>query len=363
MIPGVVGGTQTYATSLIRALAASDQTNDYVVYVNRESADLELVDAPNFEIVRCNVRATSRPARYAYEQGVLPLRLRRDRIDVVHSMGYVGPLLSPCPQVVTVHDLIYVGFQDHMGDRRRRMLRLFVRATVRRAAEVITVSENSKNEIVADMHVDPARVTVIHEAGRETRERATGSIDSAGVIARYGLRPPYIAAFGSLNPGKNIARLVDAFGASAHTDTQLVLIGHLDADVRAQTDRSGTAQRVVTTGYVPDADVLPLIGGAAVFAFPSVYEGFGLPVLDAQTMGVPVVCSGVASLPEVAGDGAVFFDPHSVDAITNALDRVLDDAGLRQRLVENGRNNAARFSWSRAAAETLRTYERVVARG
>jgi glycosyltransferase involved in cell wall biosynthesis len=362
MIPGVVGGTQTYALSLIRALAAADERNEYVVYVNRESAGIDITDAPNFRIVQCDVRASSRPKRYAYEQGVLPVKVRRDRIDVLHSMGYVGPLFSPCPHVVTVHDLIYEGYREFMDVRRRRWLRFFVRRSVERATEVVTVSESAKREIVDDIGVDASKVTVVHGAGRDTTNALARS--PLEVITRSCIRQPYVAAFGSMNPGKNIGRLVEAFAASRHRDVTLVVIGHLSplSGLDADLDRLGLRGRVVTTGFVPDDDVLPLIAGASAFAYPSVYEGFGLPVLDAQEMGVPVICSHAASLPEVAGDGALFFDPYNVGEITAILERVLDDAELRNDLIARGTANVARFSWSRAADETLQVYARAVAR-
>ena len=230
-------------------------------------------------------------------------------------MGYVGPLFSPCPHVVTVHDLIYEGYREHMEVRRRRWLRFFVRRSVKRATEVITVSESAKREIIDDIDVDASKVTVVHGAARDLSSAAAR--DFGEVIRATCIRQPYVVAFGSMNPGKNIGRLVEGFAASTHRDVTLVIIGHTSSLPRLDStvDSLGLRGRVVTTGYVPDDDVLPLLAGATAFAYPSVYEGFGLPVLDAQTLGVPVICSQAASLPEVAGDGALFFDPYNVDEI------------------------------------------------
>jgi glycosyltransferase involved in cell wall biosynthesis len=360
LVPGVVGGTETYARSLVGALAGLDGEEDYRLYVNEETADAGLFDGLDVEVVPCAVRAASRPARYAYEQLRLPRRLRRDDIDLLHSLGYVGPLVLPCPHVVTIHDLIYVGFRDHMSARRRHALRLFVRATARRAARVITVSESSRRELMDDIGLDRARVTVIHEASRDV-DPASLPADPT-VVERYGLADRYIVAFSSLSPSKNIASLVDAYAEIASEVVEsLVLIGHLppDSGVRAQIDALGLGNRVTVTGWVPDDDVLPLIGRAALFAFPSLYEGFGLPVLDAQAMGVPVVCSSAASLPEVAGSGALFVDPRSVSDMADGLRRVLADDELRSELVIKGRANVDRFSWHQAAVETQAVYREV----
>lgn len=370
LLPGVVGGTEVYARSLVAALTETDPVTTYVAFLNTESAALDLGRAPNLTVVHCRVRAARRPARYLYEQAWLPVVARRHRIDVLHSLGYLGPVAFAPPQVVTIHDLVYVGFGEFMSSTRRRVLRFFVRATARRSRRVIAVSQASKDQIVADIGLDPARVVVVHEAGRVATPAAAppdaGSPDAgspaATVLDRFALTTPYVVAFSSLSASKNMARLVDAFARIA-TDTasHLVLVGHHPAgsDLAAHIERSGVAAAVRSTGYVADADVEALVQGAAVMAFPSLYEGFGLPVLDAQALGVPVVCSTAASLPEVAGDGALFVDPYSVDELAAALRRVLTDPALAADLVERGHANARRFSWGRAAAETLAVYRDV----
>ncbi|MGY6500932.1 MAG: glycosyltransferase family 4 protein [Acidimicrobiales bacterium] len=359
LLPGVVGGTQTYATSLIRALVERDSGDEFRVYVNRESSDLALPDHPAVTVVTCPVHASSRPRRYAYEQLRFPDLIAREDLDVLHSLGYVGPLRVSVPHVVTIHDLIYVGFRDHMSARRRAALRLFVRGTARRSDRVITMSDNARREILDDMGLAPERVVTIHEAGRDV---PAGDLVPPAVLATYGIDSPYVVAFSSHSPSKNIPALVEAFARIApDVDESLVLIGHIPADsgLDQQVARLGIADRVVTTGYVPDDHVLPLIAGARLFAFPSLYEGFGLPVLDAQAVGVPVVCSGVASLPEVAGEGALLFDPTSTSDIADALRHGLTDDAVRDRLVAAGSANLARFSWDDAARRTLDVYREV----
>jgi glycosyltransferase involved in cell wall biosynthesis len=364
LLPGVVGGTQTYAESLIRALVDLGEDDEYVLYVNREAADgLDVPEAANVRTVVCGVTGTRRPLRYGYEQLLLPRHVSRDGVDVLHSLGYVGPLRAPCPHVVTVHDLIYVGFKDHMSARRRWALQVFVRGVARRADRIITVSESSKAQIVADVGLHPDRVAVIHEAGRPLP--APGTLRDPAVPAGHGIDRPYIVAFSSLSPSKNIPRLIEAFEQVADCfDGLLVLIGHLPlgGTLEARIDQSPVADRIISTGYVPDDDVLPLVAQSRVFAMPSVYEGFGLPVLDAQAAEVPVVCSDAASLPEVAGEGALLFDPSSTAELASALRRVLTDDRLRRDLVEAGSTNLQRFSWERAAKETRQIHLEVVGR-
>ncbi|MHB8770713.1 MAG: glycosyltransferase family 4 protein [Syntrophales bacterium] len=359
LLPGVVGGTETYAAGLLQGLAEIDRQNEYVVFVNRESEHWPLPRGENFRRVVCPVRAAGRASRYLYEQVQLPRLLGRHRIDVVHSLGYVGPLVAPCPSVVTVHDLNYVTLRHTMSAARRIALRFFSMQSARRADRVITISAFSKGEICRVIHLDPGKVTAIHLGAMRT-----GVSPAAGewgkLAGRYGIPEPYVVAFGGRTLNKNIPRLIRAFAlvrdAVPHS---LVLIGHLPADVDLAAEAEELRERVVVTGYVPEGDILPLLSHADLFVLPSLYEGFGLPALEAQQAGVAVACSTAGSLPEVAGAGAVYFDPESVDAMAAAIRRCLADAPLRSQLVRNGRENGARFSWDKTAEETVAVYREV----
>jgi glycosyltransferase involved in cell wall biosynthesis len=361
LIPGVVGGTQTYAEELLGALAALDSDNSYALFVNEESRSLPLPDAPNFHRVICPVYAASRSARYRYEQIIFPRQLQAEGFDVLHSLGYVGPLFTPCKHIVTIHDLNYLAFKEAMSRQKRAALGFFVRGTARRADHIITDSRFSQDQIVAHLNIPPSKITVIHLADKQRALSADGD-DRAAVLSEYGLRLPYLTAFSSLNMNKNIPRLLEAFAQIANEfPHQLLLIGHVppEADLMRQAAQLGIAERIVCTGYVPDAHIPPLIQQASLFVFPSWYEGFGMPVLDAQRLGVPIVCSNAASLPEVAGDGALFFDPYSPQELAQALRTCLLNAELRADLRAKGLANVKHFTWRRTAQDTLRVYERV----
>ena len=362
LLPGVVGGTETYARSLIKALARQSDDNEYSVFLNRESAELDVTPGDNFTRVICPINATNRAARYSWEQGAMPLQLRRARPDIVHSLGYVIPLAARGPQVVTVHDVNYLGHKGWRTGVGRTAFRFFAERTVKRADRIIAVSRFSRDEIVKHMNVAPDKVTVVHSAGRDAlpgRKDDAGASDVVRSISR-----PYIMAFSALSAHKNIPRLIAAFAKiSSIVPHDLVLVGHMPvkAGVRAEIEAAGGTDRVHFTGYIPEAEVAALLQNASLFAFPSLYEGFGLPLLDAQNAGIPVVCSSAGALPEIAGDSAILFDPHSEDAIANALKRGLLDTDLRQQLVERGHENARRFSWDRTARETLDVYYDVAA--
>ncbi len=362
LIPGQVGGTERYATALLQAMVRLDSGNTYHVYLSADAAALELPAEPNVQRVVCGFSARHRPLRYLWEQLLLPPQLARHRIDVVHSLGYVGPLVSRCRRVVTVCDANYVTLRELTSGIKRHVVPFFVRQSARRAHHVLTLSYSAAVQIQSDIGVDPEKITVTYLAGRED---ATGAAEVGwpDLVERYALRKPYILAFGGLNPHKNMPRLLEAFSRlSASVPHRLVLVGHVAnlETLRRTSLWSGLGERVSLTGYVPDCDLGPLLQNAELFVFPTLYEGFGMPLLEAQERGVAVACSRAGSLPEVAGDSAYFFDPLSVEEMAQAILRCLSDANLRRELVVKGSANVRRFTWERAATQTLDVYRKVL---
>jgi glycosyltransferase involved in cell wall biosynthesis len=362
LIPGRVGGTERYALSLLRAMARLDTVASFHIFVSSDAADVALPTQPNFHRVVCRFPARHRSLRYVWEQVLLPLQLRRRGIDLVHSLGYVGPLNSSCPRVVTIHDTNYLALRDLMSPAKRYLVPFFVRESARRSDHVITDSNFAAAQIRADTGIEGGKISVIHLGGRE-QAAGPAELRWSEIAERYPIQKPYIVAFSSPFAHKNVPRLVDAFSRlSARLPHSLVLIGHVaerDALERAIL-KASLGGRVVPAGYVPDAHVAALLQNAELFVFPSLYEGFGLPLLEAQELGVPVACSNTTSLPEVAGDSAFFFDPTSVEEMTEAISRCLTDPELRGELVRKGSVNVRRFAWAETARKTLALYRRVI---
>jgi len=356
LIPGTVGGTETYAAGLLHALAQVDKQNEFFVFMNKESAEWPIPQAANFTRVKCPVKAVSRSQRYLFEQFCLPRMLRKHEVDLIHSLGYVGPLWTSCPAVVTVHDLNYLAIGHTMPFGKRYLLRFFSVQAAQRAKAVITISSYSKSVICDELKIHPNKVTVTHVGPRWNDNFISQDVVSK-TKASYGISGPYLVAFGGGALHKNIPRLLQAFAElKKELSHKLVLIGHLPPDVNPGELPEG----VIATGYVPTEYVLPLLQGAEVFVLPSLYEGFGLPVLEAQQAGLPVVCSTAGSLPEVAGEAAVFFDPYSVEDMADKIARVARDPALRGELCQKGLANVRRFSWEQTARETLTVYEEAV---
>jgi glycosyltransferase involved in cell wall biosynthesis len=350
LLQGVNGGTESYARGLVDGLGRAGTGHEFVVYLNRSAADWPLPEAANFRQAVCAVDGASRGARYAYEQMMLPLRLRRDGVDLVHSLGYVGPLLVACPSVVTIHDLNYRAFP--MSALRRSMLSFFVRQSALRADRIIAVSEFTRRELSGEVPEAANRISVVYEAASQ-REIPPAPLDG-GCLGPSPPRP-YAVAFSSRSPHKNILRLADAFRrarARSRLPHRLVVIGRLPDGARLGDD-------VISVGFQPDSVVARLLAGAEFLAFPSTYEGFGLPLLEAMEAGLPVLCSSAGSLPEIAADAALIFDPYSVDEMEAAITRMATDAKLVLELRARAKRNLERFSWDKAARETLAVYEQL----
>lgn len=361
LIPNVVGGTETYALSLLRALDQIDSENEYYVFINNETSKLNLMSSSNFRYIICPFYAKYRPIRYAFEQLILPWLLKKYQIDLVHSLGYVGPIITPCPSIVTIHDVNFHALKEIMPLMKRFFLKLFVKQSARHSDHIITISNFSKNQIINYLNIKSNQITSIY-IGPGKYIGKIKNIDWNYLASCYQIKKPFIVSFCSSSPHKNINRLVSAF-ASLYSELphNLVLIGDsswMDG-LKRQIANLGLGNHINFIGYVPDGHILPILASADLFVFPSWYEGFGLPILEAQKAGTPVVCSTVASLPEIAGNGAIFFDPYSVEEIANRIRLCLENNNLRKFLVKKGYENVARFSWEKATLKTLKVYKKI----
>ncbi|HLI49176.1 MAG TPA: glycosyltransferase family 1 protein [Chthonomonas sp.] len=361
LIPNHVGGTQTYAEDLIHGLSTIDSENEYVLFVSKEAQAAPYTPTPNFRMVVCPIWAQNRKARYLYEQIHFPRLVKQEQISLLHSCGYVGPLFTPCPHIVTIHDLNYLAFGEQMEPLRRRALALLVPRVARRATKVHAISEFTKQEIITHLRVDSSKICVIH---RSSRPKPSCSPDKVReVLCHLHIQQPYLLAFSSLSPHKNIPFLVEGFAKLTETyPHQLVLIGHTPPNsvVEQTITKLGLGDRVICTGYVDELTVAALLQAAHVLVFPSHYEGFGLPALEAQWAGVPLVCSHAGSLPEIAGEGAIYFDPCSYDSLLSALRQVLNSETLQAQLRQKGYANVTRFTWEKEAQKTLNLYQTIL---
>ncbi len=359
VIPGKVGGTEIYVRNLVRALGTT--RIEVLLYVGREAAGTFAPLPPNVREVVCAIRSESRPARIAYEQGRLPLLARRDKLDVLHSLGYTAPLVLGCPGVVTLHDLNY---HFHPEDWARAGLianRILVPRCARRATRVLTISQSSRLAIRNVLGIRDDRIDVVYHGVDGNLVEVDDRV-RRDVRAKHGLDGDFLLSVTASHPHKNLDGLLAGYDlacASWDDPPPLVIAGIRGRDHDRIARHRGRG-RLVVTGWVDDRELSALYREARLFVFASKYEGFGFPVLEAMSVGVPVASSNATSLPELVGDAAITFDPTRQDSIAEAMVRGFSDQALRNRLIPAGYAKAGAFTWARCASETVAVYERAV---
>jgi glycosyltransferase involved in cell wall biosynthesis len=343
-------GTEGYSLEIIRALAALGHNHRYHLYFRDEPPRGLLPAYPNVEY-----RVIHRPRLWTHT-GLGPA-IRRDRPDVFFVPAHVIPWpgVGSTPAVVTIHDLGYLRFPDSHLPIDRLYLDWSTRHSGKTARRVIAVSQATADDLINLNGIPSEKVRVVYSGVNE--EMGTAPSPQA-VRERFGIPGPYILHVGSLHPRKNLVRLVEAFALvkDALGDLSLVLAGHPGWEYDRLLDKIGElglAGRVILTGYVSDEERAALYQGARVYAFPSLYEGFGFPALEAMACGVPVVCSNTSSLPELVADAALTVEPLDVPGLAEAIKRLLVDEHLRRDLVERGHRRVRLFSWDACARSTL----------
>ncbi len=350
-------GTENYALHLTRTVTTQANTHEFRLYFNAPPPEGLLPSTP-----RSDYRLMPWPRLWTHLR--LSLELMLHPPDVLFVPSHILPIACPVPGVVTVHDLGYLIYPE----AHRRFDRWYLEWTTRRhtrvAAHLLADSEATRQDLIRHYHADPDRITVVYPGLDPTFHPIDDPDQLAAARSRYDIHQDYVIHVGTLHPRKNLKRLLDAFATlnsqfTVHS-SQLILAGSpgwLADDLIACAEALG--DRVVLTGHVAQADLPALISGARALVMPSLYEGFGFPVLEAMACGTPVVASNTSSLPEVAGDAALLVDPHDTDALAGALHRILTDDDLRTELRRRGLQRAQQFTWQRAAQQTLTILESI----
>lgn len=362
-------GLGRYARMLTEHLIAQDQANTYIAFTHGKFVDDTLSPALR-ALPRANVPLDVRPWRMLVWLAHVvraPLDRVMPRADIFHATEHLLPPLKNARTVFTLHDLIFQFFPEYHLPLNRWFLRNAMPHFLRRADAIIAVSECTKRDAMRLYNVPAEKITVIYEAAAPALRPETDANRIAEARARYAHNQPFILFVGVIEPRKNIGALVDALRIlRARGFAHRLLIagrkGWLYQPTFDHVRQTGMDNAVTFLDFVPDDDVRALFAACDAFVFPSLYEGFGLPPLEAMAAGAPVICANVASLPEVVGDAALLVNPRDVREIANAIERVITDRALRDELRARGFARAAQFSWERAARETRQVYERVGSR-
>ncbi|HXD55760.1 MAG TPA: glycosyltransferase family 1 protein [Solirubrobacteraceae bacterium] len=365
LVPGETGGMEVAARELIPELVAQGSPElRFTAFVNREAgADRagpwgELLDA-----VTVPVNARDRKQWVLGEQTLLPPLAARARVDLMHSLASTAPLWGPFRRVVTIHDLIYARFPDAHAGIRDKGMRVLVPAAARRSHRVICDSQSTRRDLLELVGLDPARIDVVPLGLGSTRRAEPLPAERTRERFELGQRR-VLLSLSAKRPHKNLTALIGALGRiPAERRPVLVIPGYPtwhERELRELAVQRGLEQDIRMPAWIDGAELEGLWALADAFVFPSLYEGFGLPVLEAMARGVPVACSNASSLPEVAGKAALLFDPREEASIAAAIERILTDPALAARLREQGHRRSEQFTWRRTAELTLASYRRAL---
>ncbi len=364
-------GISEYAFELLMQFSTINKqqsTNNFVIYLK----DRPRLDLPK---EREGWRYRVVGPRKLWTQIALPFALFKDspRPDVFFSPTHYAPRWSPIPTVISIMDLSYIHFPQMFKKSDLYQLKNWTAYSVRKAKRIFTISQASKDDIIKEYGIEPGRVIVTYPgikmktphfapsaSLRASRGKQNSNMDK--LRKKYGIEGEYILFVGTLQPRKNIVRLIEAFSCVSKNDIQLVIVGKkgwLYEEILQAPKKFGVENKVKFLDFVPDEDLSALYQNALCFVLPSLYEGFGLPVLEAMANGCPVITSNVSSLPEAGGDAALYVDPENVDDIVKNLQLIINNAELRKKMIEKGYKQVKKFSWEKTARETLQVLEEV----
>jgi glycosyltransferase involved in cell wall biosynthesis len=362
LVPGDTGGMEVYARELLpELLRAAPPGTRFTAFINREATAAGGPWGELLPAVTVPVNARRREQWVLGEQTLLPPMAMRAGVNILHSLASTAPVWGRFRRVLTVHDLIYARFPDAHPGLRDRGMRILVPLAARRSTRVIAISQSTRRDLVELLGLPPERIDVAPQGLGAVRRADARSAQETR--ARFGLgERRVLLTLSAKRPHKNLLALIGALALiPAERRPLLVLPGYPtwhEAQLRAHAAALGIAADVRLEGWLEEGEVEGLWGVADAFVYPSLYEGFGLPVLEAMARGVPVACADSSSLPEVAGDAALLFDPRSQEAIAQAIERLLGDPALAASLRERGSARVRQFSWRRTAQLTLDSYAR-----
>jgi len=349
LVPGVVGGSETYTTRLLNGLVERSSELDYTLFALPQFADAHPVLAKSFKIAYAPVTGNLKSFRVAGENSWLAVQCRRRHIDLLHHAGGTVPMVRAVRPILTIHDLQYLYYPEYFTKAKLTYLRTMVPRSAEVARLVLTPSEFSRRTVIERLNIDPSIVVVVpHGISPRTVKASSDALERYGISGSFFLYPAITY------PHKNHLVLVEAFARvlETHPDTMLVLTGakgSMEVRIAREVAQLGISDRVLRLGYIPSNDLEALYAEAVALAFPSRFEGFGAPVLEAMARRCPVIASDATALPEVVEDAGYLVSPDNAEQWAHAMEHLLTEESRREELAESGIKRAAEFTWSRAA--------------
>lgn len=357
-------GMGNYIFNLINSLASIDKKNEYYVFVSDKNKQFFDIRQKNFRIINAGKAVTKNFRRLMWEQLSLPKYIKKHKIDVLHSPGFVIPFLSKAKNILTIADMTFISHPKVHTLVKRFYFGLFMPPSIRKTDKILSISKSTKKDISDMLNINAGKIEVTHLSyGKEfkilDKKNAKGFLSD-----NYSIDYPFILFVGMIEPRKNLKRVLKAFSQLKKQETipqKLVIVGKkgwMYKGIFKTVKRLGLEKEIIFTGYVPDNDLVKFYNSADVLVYPCLYEGFGIPILEAMACECPVITSNVSSMPEVAGDAALFVNPIKTDEIASAMKKVITNKKLQKKLREKGKLQCSKFSWKKTAEKTLLIYER-----
>ncbi|HLE08711.1 MAG TPA: glycosyltransferase family 1 protein [Thermodesulfobacteriota bacterium] len=358
LLPGRVGGTEVYIRNLVKWLLKIDAENEYFIFINKESAGIFEEFSPRLNIVMCPIHAQRRPVRVLWEQIALPMQIKKRNIDLLLSAGMTAPFLCPARSVLVLYDLQHVNQPWNFPKVFLFFLKALIYLSAKTSDSIITISEKVKGDIVKHYGIPPERVHAIHIGIDTGSFFIRKPAELKPVMDKYRLPSRFILYPAASLPHKNHERLLEAFKTVKKEEKtlKLLLTGARDygyEEIEKKIKELDLKDDVIFMGWLPHEDMPAIYCASTLLIFPSLHEGFGMPVIEAFASGVPVVCSDIEPLKEIAEGAALFIDPYNPESIAEGILKVLNDGKLRQELIKNGLERAKNFRWEVLAEKTL----------
>lgn len=358
-------GMGKYVVELVNRVTKIDKENKYLIYVSNENKHFFNLTSKNVNIQQVPKIFSNPSLRIIWEQLILPFSLWRNSIDVYHALGFVLPLFlkQKIISVVTIADMTFFSHPQHHTRMKQVYFKCMIPQSLRRAKKVITISDNTKKDIINVININANKIKTIY-LGVDARFYPQEKETVNAILEKYKIASPYILFVGMLEPRKNVEGLLQAFAMlKDKRKHNLIIVGKKGwryEELFKLAQEEGIRNDVVFAGYVPDEDLPGLYAGATCFVYPSFYEGFGIPIVEAMACGCPVITSNNSSMQEIAGDAAVLVDPYNKEEIKDAIGSIINNKGLRGEKQRKGLINATKFQWNFMAEETIKVYKNTI---
>ena len=357
----VKAGIGNYLSNLINKLSIVDKKNKYIIFASSENKIFYKTQNKNFFIIDIGFWGRNNLLRIFWEQLILPVKLLEHKADILFSPGFVCPLIKAVKYITVIHDMTFFSHPQVHTFFKKLYFPFMIKRSVKRSEKIIAISYNTKKEIIKYIKIPPEKIVVTHLSANKF-SKSNIKDEKKFLSEKYNIKSEYLLFVGMIEPRKNLDLIIEAFKKFSDKTIKLVIVGKkgwMVDDLFEKIKLKNLDEQIIFTGFVPDNELEIFYKTAKVFLYPSLYEGFGIPVLEAMTTGCPVITSNISSLPEVAGDAAILIDPENSEELSDAVNKLINDVKIREELVKKGFENTKKFSWKKTAKQTLLVFEEV----